>query len=113
MASLIKRPTNYVRSSRQHGGEEEFDDDFFLYDDEDEDEPDYLVVNEALNQLNLHILLYVAAWYTGKSKTVQTSTSFEDNPELEAAFRKSGRQWFSFTTKSSATTTLDEITVER
>ena len=114
MASLIKRPTNYVRSSRpEGGGEDEFDNDFFLYDEEEEDEPDYLVVNEALNQQNLHILLYVAAWYTGKSKPVQTNTSFEDNPELEAALRKSGRQWFSFSTKSTATATLNEITVER
>ena len=93
---------------------EEFDNDFFLYEEEEEDEPDYLVVNDALNQQNLHILLYVAAWYTGKSKpNLQTNTSLEDNPELEAALRKSGRQWFSFSTKSAGTATLNEITVDR
>lgn len=116
MASLIKRPTNYVRSSRLNVRVEEFDNDFFQYDveeEEKEEELNYLVVNDALNQLNLHKLLYVAAWYTGKSKPMQTNTSFEDNPELEAALRKSGRQWFSFSSKSAATATLNEITVER
>ena len=113
MASLIKRPTNYVRSSRLNVRVEEFDNDFFQYDVEEEEEKeeelDYHVVNDALNQLNLHKLLYVAAWYTGKNLDAQKYRNVPDY-DRRSAFRRSV---FGFAPSVSSQLNLIEINAER
>ncbi len=112
MASLIKRPTNYVRSSRLNVRVEEFDNDFFQYDveeEEKEEELNYLVVNDALNQLNLHKLLYVAAWYTGKSLDPQKYRNVPDY-DRRSAFQRSV---FGFAPSVSSQLNLIEINADR
>ena len=128
MASLLNRPSNYVRrtSTIQQAEENDedsydfdiYDDDSYDYDDSDE-EREILIANDTFNQLNLHVLLYVAAWYTGKklqhSVPIPVPVKYENFKDTETTTKRSQRfrSTARFTTASFVQLTLSEITTER
>jgi len=127
MASLLNRPSNFIRRRStilQAEKDDENSYDFDLYDDDsydyddDDDEREILLANETFNQLNLHVLLYVAAWYTGKklqhTVSVPVPMKYENNMDTETTTKGSQRfrSTANFTITNSVQLTLSEITVE-